>query len=145
MFEDEQPEAFVDEVSERTTLLLKDIGKNRDELTDSLNTIKEFRARIDELLPEKIDYRHKYILEERVKTIVEIIKAELSIRKQMDDSIKLELDLMRKNVDTNKSSGEMAQAIAKALDRKEMLEFLNDVDDVSPDTEEDEEPGDDYE
>lgn len=138
MSENDNMEEFVDEISERTTLLLKDIGNNRDELKNSLNTIKEFRTKIDELLPEKIDYRHKYVLEERVKTITEIIKTELSVRKQIDDSIKLELDLMRKNTDSNKTSAEMAQALAKIMDKKDMYEFLSDIDDISPDIEEEE-------
>ena len=58
--------------------------------------ISDFRKAIDQLLPKKIDYKVKYLLSERIKTITEVIKSELAVRKQIDESVKLEVELRKK-------------------------------------------------
>lgn len=76
--------------------LLGDLSNNRDELMDMLNDVKKFRSQIDKLLPEKVDFKNKWLLPERLKTVTEITRNELSIRQQIDTSIKTEIDIRRK-------------------------------------------------
>jgi len=81
----------------RIEKLINEVNKNREELQGMINDIKGFRQKLDELLPTKVDYKNRFILLERMKTVTQIIQAELSVRKQIDDSIKTEMDMRNKN------------------------------------------------
>jgi hypothetical protein len=102
--------------------LLKELKDNRVDLHGMLNDISRFRKTLDTLLPDKVDYRNRFILAERIKTIVQIIQSELSVRKQIDDSIKSEVDLRKKISDTSEGDldympqSEKVKLLAEALD-----------------------------
>lgn len=103
--------------------LLGELKENRESLHKMLDDIGSFRSNLDVLLPMrdgKFDFRDKHLLAERMKTMTEIIKGELSIRSQIDSSIKLETD-MRKRTGEEESADlpNQIRAYAKAL---EMLE-----------------------
>jgi hypothetical protein len=85
-----------DEKDEDLSPLLKELQENRLSLHGMLSELSKFRVHIDKLLPEKVDYRNRYVLAERMKTVVQIIQSELAVRKQIDDSIKSEVDLKKK-------------------------------------------------
>ena len=77
--------------------LLVELRKNRSELSgDVFPKIIKFRENIDAILPDSKDFKNRFALEQKMKSITYIINSELSIRKQIDDSIKLEFDLSRK-------------------------------------------------
>jgi hypothetical protein len=99
--------------------LISDLSQNRDELHDIILDIKKFRKLLDGLIPEKLDHRNKFLLEQRVKTIVQTIQTELNVRKQFDESIKLEVDLRTKTeTDDNSPAKEQNEIrkLAKALE-----------------------------
>ena len=97
--------------------LLKELEDNRIDLHSMIDTISEFREKVDTLLPDKVEYRQRHLMVERMKNVTEIIKSELAVRKQIDESIKLETDMRRKSEDTE--IGEQPGAIkayAKAIE-----------------------------
>ena len=99
--------------------LIKELKVNRDSLReDVLPKIILFRTKLEALLPGSNDFKHRYLLEQKMKTVTEIVNSELSIRKQIDDSIKTEFDLVRK------SSGEDVSEISIAK-LAEAMESLN--------------------
>lgn len=81
--------------------LLEELKDNRKNLHGMLEDIKSFRENLDTLLPAKMDFRQKYLLQERMKTVTEIIKGELAVRNQIDSSIKLEMDMRRRTEDAD--------------------------------------------
>lgn len=79
--------------------LLEELKQNRENLHEMLVDISEFRKHLDILLPNKMDFRDKYIMPERMKAVTEILRGELAIRGQIDSSIKLEIDIRRRSTD----------------------------------------------
>lgn len=106
-----------DKEVEKLFLLLDELSENRSNLHKMLGDVVGFRKIIDELLPKKIDYKLKYLLPERIKTVTEVIKSELAIRKQIDESVKMEVELRKKAKDEGegKRSGDV-KALAQALE-----------------------------
>jgi len=79
--------------------LLEELKENRKSLHDMLNDICDFRKNLDILMPSKTDFRNKFIMQEKMKSVTEILKGELAIRGQIDSSIKLEIDIRKKSTD----------------------------------------------
>lgn len=76
--------------------LVEQLIKNRSELQDMIIDLKEFRKNLDILLPKKLDYRHKFLMEERMKAVTSILATELAIRKSIDSSLRTEFEFHRK-------------------------------------------------
>lgn len=97
--------------------LLEALSSNRSDLGDMINDVKEFRKSIDKLLPKKIDFRNRFLWEEKMKTISNVLSTELAIRKQVDDSIKNEINIRTKIDDDGQDQNrDYYEAIAKAID-----------------------------
>lgn len=79
--------------------LLEELKHNREDLHEMLGDITEFRKNLDILLPKKLDFREKFLMQERMRSVTEILRGELAIRGQIDSSIKLEIDIRRKSTD----------------------------------------------
>ena len=77
--------------------LLDELRANRKACHDMIKDLVKFRKTIDTILPSKIDFRNKFIWEEKMKTASRILETELSIRRQIDNSIKTEHDLENKS------------------------------------------------
>jgi|GEM_PF-3303999 len=88
----------MDETKELDSLL-EELKENRENLHEMLNDVSEFRKNLDLLLPAKLDYREKYLMQERMKAVTEILRGELAIRGQIDSSIKLEIDIRKRTTD----------------------------------------------
>ncbi|MCK5018593.1 MAG: hypothetical protein KAS32_16150 [Candidatus Peribacteraceae bacterium] len=96
--------------------LINEIEENRKALHEMIGDIKGFREKMEVLLPSKVDFKQKWLLQERMKTMTEIIKSELAVRKQLDDSVKLESDLRRKDTIENETTSKDIKALAKAVE-----------------------------
>lgn len=88
-----------DKETEKLFSLLEELSENRSKLHNMLGDITEFRKAIDQLLPKRVDYKAKWVIPERIKTVTEVIKSELAIRKQIDESVKMEVELRKKAKD----------------------------------------------
>ncbi len=104
------------------SVLLDDLTKNRKELDSMLETATTFRKRIDTVIPDNMDFKKKYLMEEKMKLIVSTFGIELDIRKQKETSIKNEIELRRKLSGEETSVEEMyrnAEWVAKQLEKLE--------------------------
>ena len=100
--------------------LLKELKNNRENLHEMLVDISGFRKSLDVLLPEKMDFRNRHLMRERMNSVTEIVRGELAIRGQIDSSIKLEIDIRRRSTDdTVEDLPTQIRMYAKAM---EMLE-----------------------
>ena len=106
-----------DEDGNTVNKLLTDLSDNRFELKGMLVDVKKFRTNIDKLLPEKMDFKNKWLMPERMKILTEVIRNELSIRQQIDSSLKIEIDIRRKTKDEDESDFDnLIKAAAKAME-----------------------------
>ena len=114
--------------------LLKELSDNREKLHDMLGDITGFRATLDKLLPKQVDYKSKWMIPERIRTVTEVIKSELAVRKQIDESVKTEIELRRKSGDESREqlAGDIKN-MAKAI---EFLEQKNECESKLEDLEE---------
>jgi len=104
------------------SVLLDDLSNNRKELDSMLETATTFRKRIDTVIPDNMDFKKKYLMEEKMKLIVSTFGIELDIRKQKEASIKNEIELRRKLSGEETSVEEMyrsAEWLAKQLEKLE--------------------------
>lgn len=85
--------------------LIEEISSNRPKLYEMLKKVEKFREKIDEFLPfeqssEKVDFRsknyNKFSMQENMKHVTEILRAELDIHKTIEGSIKNEFELRNK-------------------------------------------------
>lgn len=97
--------------------LLEDLAKNRASLHEMIDDVSEFKKKMTELLPKSLDFRNKFIWEEKMKTISTILGTELSIRKQIDDSLKSEIGIRTKIEDSGDESGrDLIEAISRKIE-----------------------------
>ena len=100
--------------------LISEMRDNRHRLDDMLGDVSKLREMTDKLIPEKLDFKQKFLLEEKMKTISTLFGVELDIRKQKEVSIKSEFELRKKLAD---KEGEAVNEyddialISKALER----------------------------
>ena len=60
--------------------LMVELRSNREACHEMIKDVQNFRKSIDKLLPDKIDHRNKYVWEEKMKTVSNVLDTELSIR-----------------------------------------------------------------
>jgi hypothetical protein len=98
--------------------LIEDMKQNRGEMYDMLDDIKSFRKTLHILLPDKVDFKNRFILENKMKVLSSVLDTELSIRKQIDSSIKDEIGLRSKHLEEDASTDDRAavRAIVEALE-----------------------------
>ncbi len=118
--ESELFEDTVDSNEEKMEKLLGGIEENREHYKSMLNDVEKLRGQIDNLLPSNMDYKKKFLFEERMKTISSILSTELDIRKSLEASYKLEFDLRKKHydeVDDGENKSDKIDMIARALSK----------------------------
>lgn len=81
--------------------LLIELNTNRKKLYEMIDSLTEFRKNLSDLLPKQMDYKNKWIISERVKTVTNTIECELKVRKQIDENIKQVNDMNNKEKTEN--------------------------------------------
>lgn len=76
--------------------LLEEFRKQRDEIVKMIVDLEKFKQKIDKLLPDNLDARYIRFFEEKVKSATELFRAILEMRKEIQKSLKDEIDLRRK-------------------------------------------------
>lgn len=76
--------------------LLHEYNENRKELKNMIKEISVLKNTVEDMFPKNVDARNKYILEERIKTVVSFFDSILKIRQEINRSIKDEIELKRK-------------------------------------------------
>lgn len=104
--------------------LITEMRDNRVCLDGMLGDVSKLRSLTDKLIPEKLDFKQKFMLEERMKTVSTLFGVELDIRKQKEASIKSEFELRKKLADkageVDKEFDDIA-VISKALEKMRMV------------------------
>jgi hypothetical protein len=81
--------------------------------------MKSIREKIDSIFPEKSeDFRNRFALENKMKVITDVVKAELDVRKQIDSSLKQEMEMEKKLREDDLSDGEITHADITSLIRE---------------------------
>jgi len=76
--------------------LLKEFKEHRDAVMQMVGDIEVLREKIDKLIPDQLDARYIRFFEEKVKTATEFFRALLEMRKEIQKSLKDEIDIRRK-------------------------------------------------
>lgn len=76
--------------------LLLEFKDHRDAVKKMIVDIEEIKENIDRLIPKKLDARYARFFEEKVKSVTELFKTLLEMRKEIQKSLKEEIDLRRK-------------------------------------------------
>jgi len=120
--------------------LVNEMVDNRKKLSEILDKVTSFRNNIERLIPNSNEYKNRFIMEQKIKTVTEIIKSELEIRKQIDNSIKTEFDLRSKVKESDKESDGDISKIISLLEGANFLENNENesLDDIEEDQEENE-------
>jgi hypothetical protein len=80
--------------------LLREFKGHRNAIMQMIIDIEKLKGKIDTLLPDQLDARYVRYFEEKVKTATEFFKTLLEMRKEIQKSLKDEIELRRKiNVD----------------------------------------------
>ena len=76
--------------------LLTEFKVHRNAVMEMITDIEKLKAKIDTIIPDKLDSRYVRFFEEKVKTATEFFKTLLEMRKEIQKSLKDEIDLRRK-------------------------------------------------
>lgn len=76
--------------------LLGEFQEHRDAIMSMIKDIEEMRSGMDKLFPKSLDSRYVRFFEEKVKTITEFFKTILEMRKEIQKSLKDEIEFRRK-------------------------------------------------
>lgn len=109
--------------------LLMEFKDHRNAVMSMVNDIEKLKAKIDRIIPEKLDARYVRFFEEKVKTATEFFKTLLEMRKEIQKSLKDEIEIRRK---INVQEGEMGvEDIINIRDLVEKVEgFKRDKDKI---------------
>lgn len=83
--------------------LLSEFKDHRDAIMSMIDDIEKLKEKIDKIIPERLDARYVRFFEEKVKTATEFFKTLLEMRKEIQKSLKDEIELRRK-IDVKDSS-----------------------------------------
>jgi len=76
--------------------LLIEFKEHRNSIKLMIDDLEILKANIDKLFPQKLDARYARFFEEKVKSVTEFFKTLLEMRKEIQKSLKEEIDLRRK-------------------------------------------------
>jgi hypothetical protein len=76
--------------------LLLEFKIHRDSVMKMIDDLEEIKVNINTLIPRTLDARNARFFEEKVKSVTELFKTLLEMRKEIQKSLKEEIDLRRK-------------------------------------------------
>ena len=77
--------------------LIQEFSDQRKSIKLMIDDMEKIKLRIDSILPESLDKRYIRFFEEKVKSITELFKLILELRKEITKNAKDEFELRRKN------------------------------------------------
>jgi len=79
--------------------LLDKYTSSRQELLEYIKDVDDLRKKIDQIFPKTIDYRTKFLLEEKIKAMSSFFSTLLNIRQEYNRTLKDEISLRQKITD----------------------------------------------
>ena len=114
---------LIDQGTENSKLLglIEELRKRRLDSEELLEKVKKVADKIENIIPQNRDFRSRYLIENKMKIVSEILGVQLSILKHLDDSIRSEFDLRRKLLtQTAEDADSIAiDKLAEAIERYE--------------------------
>jgi len=89
---EDQPQSNQDIIFE----LLMEFKVHRNAIMKMIDDLEAIKANVDRIIPTKLDARYARFFEEKVKSVTELFKTLLEMRKEIQKSLKEEIDLRRK-------------------------------------------------
>lgn len=119
-----------EETNNKYEILIDEFSKQRNELKTMITELEKFKSRVDTILPDNIDKRFMRYFEEKIKTVTELFKAILDIRKEITKITKDEFELRRKlsieeddgDIDGVIDIKKLADRVANLGKKKEIIE-----------------------
>lgn len=90
--------------------LLSEFKGHRDAVMDMIGDLETIKKDVDRLIPKKLDARYARFFEEKVKSVTELFKTLLEMRKEIQKSLKEEIDLRRK-ITVNEGTDDIEKVI----------------------------------
>jgi hypothetical protein len=117
--------------------LLKKYSLSRDDLVKDLSVITSLKDKIELLLPQEINFKNKYLLDEKLKIFSNFFSSMLSIRQEINKSIMQEIEIRRK-ISPPRDKGaldSMIRSIAEKIEgiggsKHNNIDFPSDISDV---------------
>lgn len=81
---------------DKKSLLIEEFAEQRAQLKVMVLELEKLKEGIEKIFPERLDARYSRFFEEKIKTVTELFKAILDIKKEISKTIKDELDLRNK-------------------------------------------------
>ena len=76
--------------------LLQEFKKQRNAIMEMITDLETIKKNVDKLFPDSLDARYMRFFEEKVKSVTELFKTLLDMRKEISKNLKDEIDLRRK-------------------------------------------------
>lgn len=106
---------------ENLDALISEFKENRDALKAMILDLEKLKEKVYVLFPDRVDNRYIQFFEEKVKATTALFNAILDIRKEINKSLKDEIELKRR-LDENEN-GEVESVDIRSLAAK--IELLN--------------------
>jgi|LSQX01.2.fsa_nt_gb hypothetical protein len=102
--------------------LIKEFMSQRNAIKEMINDLEQIKSKIDTLFPQQLDKRYMRFFEEKIKSVTELFKVILDMRKEIIKNTKDEFELRRKiNSLDDPSDIDGIFDIKKIAERVEML------------------------
>lgn len=90
--------------------LLSEFKEHRKAVMVMIGDLEKMKVNVDRLFPAKLDARYARFFEEKLKAATELFKTLLEMRKEIQKSLKEEIDLRRK-IDVSESDEDIEKVI----------------------------------
>jgi len=120
-----------DDIKIITDRLLKKIEESRDCLEHDVKELETLEKHLISLLPKEVNYRSKWSLEEKIKTVTEFSNSKLRLRQEINKTLKDEITLRKQILD--RKEGELTADDIRKL--AEEISEINKEDKESGETE----------
>lgn len=91
----------------KTQELVDKLSTSRDKLEVYVGELEELKEKISTIFPTELNYRNKFALEEKVKTMSEFYNSLLRLRQEVNKTIKDEIEIRRKTSSGDKETFDM--------------------------------------
>jgi len=105
---------------ENLDVLISEFKENRDALKVMIVDLEKLKEKIYLIFPDKVDTRYIRFFEEKVKAATSLFNSILDVRKEINRSLKEELELKRK-LDENDDNGTESIDIRSLATKIELL------------------------
>ena len=76
--------------------LLTELTNSRAELTNYITDVGALRQKVGQMFPETLDFRNRYVLDEKIKVMSSFYGVLLNLRQEINKTIKEEIEIRRK-------------------------------------------------